>query len=119
MAIDVECEFIGGPHNGLILTLHQYHCMDALALDISWLKPMADGSVSIVKGDKPRQAEWLGANQAIYEKISPVSGGKATYQFSHIHEVRRCARILEKHGRQCRHDATAGSDYCNTHRAKA
>lgn len=119
MAIDVLCRFIGGPQGDVTLTLHQYHCVDRISLEVHWLKPLPSGSVAVVDGQRPRNVDWLSSARAVYEKSGPVTKGEATYQFTEVVEVRRCARILEGKGRQCRHEAAADSDLCVTHRAKS
>jgi len=118
MAIDVVCRFVGGPQGNETQTLHQHFCLDTLSLEIGWLKPTANGGTVIVKGERPRNVDWLSATKAVYEKVSPVSGGQATYEFVRLEEVRRCDRFLESKNRQCRHEAAAGSNLCLTHQPR-
>ncbi|MEK6707902.1 MAG: CCCH zinc finger protein [Pseudomonadota bacterium] len=116
MAIEISCRFIGGPQGSETLKLHQFHCLDQLSLEISWAKPAADGNVVLMKGQRPRNIEWLVASQAVYQKVSPISGGEVTYEFVRLEEVRRCEAVIESKDRLCRHTAAAGSTFCNTHK---
>lgn len=115
----VQCHFVGGPGGDEEITLPAMHCRDRLSLEQEgWLKARPDGGVSIIKGMRDENSDWVGYNRAVYEKQQPVKPGGVTYQFVRLEAVTRCAQILEQKGRRCKHEAEGGQEYCRQHLPK-
>jgi hypothetical protein len=111
-----ECLFVGGPGGDEVLTMPAVQCRDRLSVEQDgWLQARADGGVNVMRGPRPRNANWESYNRAVYEKDKSAPAGRVTYRFQHVEVVNRCAQILPLKDRRCMHEALEGKKYCRQH----
>jgi hypothetical protein len=111
-----QCRFVGGPDGDEILELPAIQCLDRLSLEQAcWLEARSDGGVNVMRGPRPRNANWESYTLAVYEKDPPASAGGVTYRFQEIQTVNRCGATLALQNRRCQHQALAGQRCCRQH----
>jgi hypothetical protein len=111
-----ECLFVGGPGGEEVLTLPAIQCRDRLSVEQDgWLEARADGGANVMRGPRPRNANWESYTRFAYEKDTPAVVGRVTYRFQGVETVNRCGEILALKNRRCQHEALAGQKYCRQH----
>jgi len=111
-----ECLFVGGPGGDVVLTLPAMHCRDRLSLEQDgWVEACPDGGVNVMRGPRPRNANWECYTRAVYEKDTSTEAGRVTYRFQFIETVKRCTEILSLKARRCKHEVSDGGNYCRQH----
>jgi len=112
-----ECLFVGGPGGDEVLALPAVQCRDRLSVEQDgWLEVRADGGVNVMRGPRPRNANWESYTRAAYQKDASASAGGVTYRFQRVEAVNRCVQMLALKNRRCMHEALAGQRYCRQHR---
>ena len=111
-----ECLFVGGPGGDEVQTLPAVQCRDRLSVEQDGLlEARADGGVNVMRGPRPRNANWESYSRAVYEKDTSAPTGRVTYRFQCVEAVNRCAEILALKDRRCIHEALEGQMYCRQH----
>jgi hypothetical protein len=114
-----ECLFTGGPGGDEVILLPAIQCRDRLSLEQDvWLEARDDGGANVMRGLRPRNANWESYCVALYEKDAAPATGRVTYRFQSVETVKRCREVLALEKRRCKHEALDGQEYCRQHQKK-